>query len=279
MESLDVASHFLMRCSGFETSVLLNYARIGANLTISGSKFLSLNLTGTQITEELCLGSDELPSTRWKTGSNLILRNTKVGALQDLPDAWPDKIEFTGFTYSYLGGFAASKSKSMYQRKLSWIKKWLKKQKDYSPQPYEQLGKVLREAGYKTKANDILFEGKKREWREALTWSTWLTCFNLTLQHIFVGYGYRFLFTFFWVIALTIIGAIVLEATGQGLANNMPYGFSYSLDMLLPIIRLNESHYIIKLTGFAKYYFYGHIILGYVLASFLIAGLSGITKK
>jgi hypothetical protein len=59
----------------------------------------------------------------------------------------------------------------------------------------------------------------------------------------------------------------------------MPYGFSYSLDMLLPIIRLNESHYDIILKGFAKYYFYGHIILGYVLASFLIAGLSGITKR
>ncbi|MEE9214116.1 MAG: hypothetical protein V3U54_04860 [Thermodesulfobacteriota bacterium] len=279
MENLEVVSQLFMRSSKFEALVSMIFANIGSSLIISDSKFLSLNLTGTQIGKEFCLGTEIHPKTKWETGSTLILRNTKVGALQDLPDAWPDKLELVGFTYSQLGGFAAGERQSMYQRSISWMREWLEKQNDYSPQPYEQLGKVLREAGYKTKANDILFEGKKRERREALTWPTWLTWFNLTLQHIFVGYGYRFRFTFFWVIALTIIGAFVLKATGQGLANRMPCGLSYSLDMLLPIIRLNESHYAVKLVGIAKYYFYGHIILGYVLASFLIAGLSGITKK
>ena len=155
------------------------------------------------------------------------------------------------------------------------MKEWLEKQKNYSPRPYEQLGKVLREAGYKNKANDILFEGKMRELRE----SNGLTWMGLFLQLIFVGFGYSYRYTFCWVFALFFIGIFVLWSTEQGLANNMPYGFSYSFDMLLPIIKLNESHYIIKLTGFAKYYFYFHIISGYVLASFLIAGLSGITKK
>lgn len=279
MESLAVASHFLIRHSRFKTSVLLNYARIDASLIISDSKFSSLNLTGTQITEELFLGSEDHPSTKWETGSDLILRNVKAGALQDRPDAWPDKIEFTGFTYSHLGGFAASKSESMCQRKLSWVKEWFEKQRDYSPQPYEQLGKVLKEAGYKTKANDILFEGKMRELRDTWKEKCWLTWMGLFLQLIFVGFGYSYRYTLCWVITLFFIGTFVLWSTGQGLANGMPCGFSYSLDMLLPIIRLNESHYTIKLVGIAKYYFYGHIILGYVLASYLIAGLSGITKK
>jgi hypothetical protein len=276
MENLKVASNLFMRSSKFETLVLLIFARIGVSLIISDSKFLSLNLTGTRITEELCLGSEEYPSTKWETGSNLILRNVKVGALQDRPDAWPDKIEFTGFTYSHLGGFAASEMEPMYKRNISWMKEWLEKQNDYSPQPYGQLGKVLREAGYKTKANDILFEGKMRECSETKSWPAWL---NLTLQYYSVGFGYRYKHALFSVIALTIFGALVLWATGQGLANGMPYGFSYSLDMLLPIIKLNEEHYTIILTGFAKYYFYIHIILGYVLASFLVAGLSGITKR
>jgi hypothetical protein len=123
--------------------------------------------------------------------------------------------------------------------------------KNYSPRPYEQLGKVLREAGYKNKANDILFEGKMRELRE----SNGLTWMGLFLQLIFVGFGYSYRYTFCWVFALFFIGTFVLWSTEQGLANNIPYGFSYSFDMLLPIIKLNESHYIIKLTGFAKYYF------------------------
>ena len=49
--------------------------------------------------------------------------------------------------------------------------------------------------------------------------------------------------------------------------------------MLLPIIRLREKHYKeIDLQGWPRQYFYVHKIMGYVLASFLIAGLVGLTK-
>ena len=34
----------------------------------------------------------------------LILRNTNVGTLQDVPEAWPDDLELDGFTYTLLGG-------------------------------------------------------------------------------------------------------------------------------------------------------------------------------
>jgi hypothetical protein len=275
MDSIQVSSHLLMRSSNVKKQLKLIFAEIGGGLDISGSKLSSLNLTNTRINNEFCLSSSDCIPTKWEKGSKLILRNTEVGALQDLPDAWPDELELVGFTYSRLGGFTAGESYSMAERDISWMKEWLEKQKSYSPQPYEQLGKILREAGYKYKANDILFEGKRRERRE----TSWLNWLNLTLQYISVGFGYHYRFTIVCFFSLILIGALVLWATGQGLANNMPYGFSYSLDMLLPIIRLDESHYTIKLIGFAKYYFYIHIILGYVLASFLIAGLSGITKK
>jgi hypothetical protein len=46
----------------------------------------------------------------------------------------------------------------------------------------------------------------------------------------------------------------------------------------LPIIKLRDAHYKIDLVGLPRYYFYGHKVAGYVLASFLIAGLSGLTK-
>lgn len=61
--------------------------------------------------------------------------------------------------------------------------------------------------------------------------------------------------------------------------NGMPWGFSYSLDLLLPIIRLREYHYEkVNVKGWARYYFYLHQLMGYLLAYFLIAGLSGLTK-
>jgi hypothetical protein len=58
----------------------------------------------------------------------------------------------------------------------------------------------------------------------------------------------------------------------------MPWGVAYSFDLLLPIIRLRDAHYEMDLKGFARYYFYIHKIMGYLLASFLIAGVSGLTK-
>ncbi len=40
----------------------------------------------------------------------------------------------------------------------------------------------------------------------------------------------------------------------------------------------NRTHYDVDLQGIVRYYFYFHQAMGYVLASFLIAGLSGLTK-
>jgi hypothetical protein len=48
--------------------------------------------------------------------------------------------------------------------------------------------------------------------------------------------------------------------------------------MLLPIVRLRDSHYSIDLKGWAQYYFYVHKVMGYVLASVLIAAVAGLTK-
>ena len=58
----------------------------------------------------------------------------------------------------------------------------------------------------------------------------------------------------------------------------MPWGISYSFDMLLPIVRLRDQHYSVDLEGWPRYYFYVHKIVGWALASFLVAGLSGLTK-
>ena len=101
-----------------------------------------------------------------------------------------------------------------------------------------------------------------------------------------IGYGLgdRYFRSLYWVILLVVIGTPVLRRSGQSiiLAQNdkpkMKIGVAYSLDMLLPIICLRGRHYDIDLQGMARYYFYMRQIMGYVLASFLIAGLSGLTK-
>ncbi len=270
MEGVQIGQYLLMRdvevTSGSEVN--LPFAEIQVNLDISKSKLPSLDLTGTKIHGVFRLGSPLLESVRWQQGSILTLSNTTVETFQDRQDSWPDELDLVGFTYARLPRDVAS-------RGISWLKAWLQKQKEYSPQPYQHLASVLRKAGHRHKANDVLYAGKERERKQAKgrQW-VWLTVLNW-----FIGYGFRTYYTLPWVLALIVAGALVLSVSNQGPLNGMPYGFSYSVDMLLPIIELSKRHYEIHLDGFARYYFYFHKVMGWILASFIVAGIAGLTEK
>ena len=100
----------------------------------------------------------------------------------------------------------------------------------------------------------------------------------LAIQKRLIGYGYRVHWAAAWVALVWLLGIVVLALSGENKRNNIPWGFSYSLDMLLPVIKLRDKHYDIDLDGWARYYFYAHKLAGYVLVGFLIAGLSGLTR-
>jgi hypothetical protein len=280
MDSLEVGDSLFMRDTVAEKPVLLIFASIQGNLDISGAVLSSLDLTGTKVVQEFRLGSGSHLPVKWKGSSELILRNTEVGNLQDVPKSWPDtlKLQLDGFVYHSLGGFSGDDTTDMATRELSWLKEWLGKQKNYSPRPYQQLAKVLKNVGYEEKATAILFEGKKRQQKETNIRS--LNWWWLGLQRIFIGYGYHnYCVFFFWVPFFWFLGMVMLQRSGQDVAHRMKYwGLCYSLDMLLPIIELHKPNYAIELEGWVRVYFYVHKIFGYVLALFLIAGLSGLTK-
>lgn len=256
--------------------VNLIFAVIGGNLDLSGSNLNSLDLTGIHVEREFHLESEKHPAVNWEKGSKLTLRNAYVGTLQTLQDlskAWPDELELDGFIYARLGGLASHGASDIIARETSWFKKWLGKQ-DYSPQPYEQLARVLTNAGYSSKASNILYIGRECERNKEtnLSW-VWLTILKYS-----IGYGYRNYYAICWVLFFVILGWLILWLSELGKGNGI--GIAYSLDMLLPIIKLSESHYNINFTnGWVRWYFYFQQIIGYILALFLIAGLSGLTKS
>ena len=53
-------------------------------------------------------------------------------------------------------------------------------------------------------------------------------------------------------------------------------GLCYSFDMLIPIVKLDERNGKVELTGPAKYYFYIHKLVGWMLGSFLLAAVAGL---
>lgn len=136
----------------------------------------------------------------------------------------------------------------------------------------------------------------------------------LSLLRVTIGYGHgwRYFWALYWVAGLAFLGTIVLrqrknidriflwikvvcvrrksygvlvrfvrrvQRTGSKGSNKgiEKLGLWYSLDMLLPVIRLREKHYEVDLEGGVRYYFYVHKVVGYLLMFFVVAGLTGLT--
>jgi hypothetical protein len=291
-ESLFMRSEASARAE-FEDGVNLIFAEIGRNLDVRGAVLSSrLDLTGTRIGGELRLASRSWPP-RWHHGGMLVLRNTSVDAIQDTVEdgVWPPVLDLDGFTYRRFGGLGAAAE----GRGSQWFIDWLARDEPYTPQPYQQCAQVLREMGHPDMANDVLYAGREPERREFWRRSKW-RWFGLSLLKCTIGYGYglRYCRSLWWVLVLVAVGTLVLlgsdvppplagpidwaTAGGTEIFNYLAALAFYSFDLLLPIIQLYEPHYQIVLHGAAEYYFALHKLMGYVLASFLLAGLSGLTK-
>ena len=90
----------------------------------------------------------------------LDLRSATIGTLWDEKKSWPqkDKLNLSGLVYDAIHEEAPRDSK----RRLKWLR--LQPERPFSPQPYEQLAKVLRASGYERKAKKVLI-GKQRDRR------------------------------------------------------------------------------------------------------------------
>jgi uncharacterized protein YjbI with pentapeptide repeats len=280
MHVASIGGDLLLRDAQFSEPIELFFTKIGGNMDLRGATLIGLHLSGARLEGELHLASPSwLPI--WSDGASLAMRNTRVGAVQDEPRAWPQEIFLDGFAYERLGGFGTDPEAAVGVRGSRWFVDWLARNEQYSPQPYEQLAKVLREMGHPEMATDVLYAGRERERREAWQHGENLRWLGLSMLNWTIGYGHghRFFWALYWVIGLTLIGTVVLGVTGQNQRDDgKRIGIWYSLDMLLPIIQLRKTHYDIDLECFARYWFYGHKLMGYVLASFLIAGLAGLTR-
>jgi len=175
-----------------------------------------------------------------------------------------------------LGGFLGTEHVSdIATRNASWFIEWIQRDKEYTQQPYEQVAKVFRGLGQKTKSDDILYAGMEHE----RSLSTGRRFMWLTVMKLFIGYGFRTYYSIWWILGFTVFGTILLSmfdgASNASLINNT----FFTLDTLLPIVELDKSHETVKLDGLIQYYFYFLKVMGFVLGSFLVAGLSGLTKK
>jgi hypothetical protein len=256
--ALEVVQEIDMSEAEFSGLIDCQKVKIKGDLKLGKGKFIgNVNLAGAEIG-----GTLHLDGAQWDRNGTLDLRDAKIERIPALSGAWAEKQNIDGFTYRTVDApdqFAS----------------WFARLTYYTPQPYYQLASVVESQGNVPLATAIRYSGRDAERKEArgLSW-IWLT-----ILRSLIGYGYYPQWAIFWALALVLGGAVVMRISEEGPRNGMPYGVAYSFDLLLPIIRLREKHYQIDLqTWWARYYFYGHKVMGYVLASFLIAAISGLTK-
>ncbi len=166
------------------------------------------------------------------------------------------------------------------------------------PRPLALLGALaiwLGSLDDRDAANEIHYLGRERE-REAACkegWQQdrWAACFVRTALSYVAGYGIG-LYTFrvlYWVIAITVFGALYLKESVKGVRDEK-HGFIWcfgaSLSRLLPGIEINKEFTEFfndpkrkRLTGWQSFIFSAMGILGFVLGAILLAAVSGLTQS
>jgi hypothetical protein len=323
--SLNVERNLWMLAT-FRGDVDLTGARVGGILDLRSAAARRLNLSGIDARELVIAGlawccadnpvagaaaaapAGGMSSVHWPLGARvprktkcetagsttspmMIMRNAHTGALQDSADAWPPSLDLEGFHYDRLGGLGGTGRNDMRMRSPEEWEDWLARDCTFSTQPYAQLSSVLVAAGHRDAAEAIQYAGRERErgeaWVHSLPSWMWLSVFSVV-----AGYGIG-LYTFrvlWWVIGLTVVGALLLQFSPQARRRGFVWRLGASLHRLLPVVELSKEFKDFfenppaeneprNLNRFLTAYFAVHAVAGWILGFFLLAAMGGLTQK
>ena len=276
----NVAGNMIFMSSKIAGFVDLRRAKVGGAINfesarfISGCKSVREGKVGVKARFATAEGTFDWRSVIGTPSTQLDLSHARVGVLMDDEMSWPSDGNLTvdGFVYGSIGERCPKDANSRLR--------WLSKQNEYRPQPYQQLAKVLRDTGRPTDATRILIE--KENARRRLLGSRLLRyidsppredsnqgtgdgrncAFRLWVQDLFrwflswalwtVGYGYQPLRAIWFIAVLVVTGSllfkwgydagVIIPSTEKGY--HQPFNsIVYSLQTSLPIIDLYQSKY------------------------------------
>ena len=284
--------------SGAETDgpVGVSDARIEGSLIFTGASFPSLvDVSNSNIGKRLevgpvVIGEFSAEPIRWGPKSLLTLDNTSISTIAtpfDL-DSWPAKMDLSNLTFTSFFERRVANTRGLISKPPpltilalnAWFPLWLCRSvaDPFNPQPYETVGHYLTSIGQLEAAEAVGVAEKDHQLAQAWKDNNYGTCIFLLFSRATVLYGYQLWRAALWAIFFVALGALVFRRTLEAYNNCMPIGLAYSFDMFIPLIKLRERHYKIELSGRARYYFYLHKLAGWVLGSFLVAAVSGLTK-
>lgn len=234
----------------------------------------------------------------------LSLRDASVGAIADSRDCWPapGHLHLDGFRYRRF---------SVGPRDAGSRLTWLRRQPVMMPDPYQQLARVLVDAGDPAGAREVLIN-LEFDRRAAEHQNFALRLWNWVIK-LSTGYGYAAWRAVFPAVAIITLGWVlfligfrnglvtpsdsaayqVFEKSGRAPSYYSRFsGAIYSLDTFLPVINFGQKAYWVPnanrgavwigtLTSgwFLRFYLWVHIAFGWLLTTLVVAGLTGLLKS
>jgi sRNA-binding regulator protein Hfq len=274
-------------------TVRLHGAQIGGNLGFNGGRVNEVKAQNTAIRGTLFWQGVEATS--------LDLTNASAGSLVDDEKSWPAKgnLFLDGFVYGHISGKSPRDAKTRLR--------WLERQDPFTPKPYRQLAKVLRETGDDGGARRVLFEmERRRRQQEDRSWYARLWGWVLKWT---IGYGFYPWRALGWLVALTIVGwglfrlgyfsgAIAptdkdaycfFQAQGRPPDYYQRFTASvYSLENSLPFVNLSQKDHWTPdpnprvsrwMPSLLRWFRWVQVLLGWLLATLFVAGVTGVVRK
>ncbi len=232
--------------------------------------------------------------------TSLDLRLAEIGSIWVAPNSWPKKgnLRLNGLVYSDIPGDAHQDAATL----ISFLN--LQPSDKYYPQPYEQMAKVLKASGREEDAKKILIEKNKIRLERGelnLISKVWLW-----LLGALIGYGYRPWKAGVYAMIVIVFGALlfveadrkcIMTDCGEEKTNQTFSAFFYSLDKFVPFLDLDQAKHWRPLLQknrpnkrdefgdrripgeYVYYYQFAHVILGWLLTTIFIVGLTGAIRQ
>jgi hypothetical protein len=308
--NLVVGGSLLLRNADRLGEINLVGARVAGALDLSGAKLEGpLNLASSNIGGDLSLSAAGLPQVFWGEDSTLNLRNAHVKALHAEVGALLkpaarnlriDKARRRDFVPTDLAGFEVDRlfgrdaqGGSLADAPANALIRWIEARNDsdlrHDPGPYHRLAAALRAAGQPAKADDLINAAGNHAIRaHNVGWGRKIAG---ALSWLLIGHGVRIHRALIAFLLLVLAGAMAgWAAEGWAPPYAPPDGWDAwlraSLDHATPIVNFStEADAFLSQRfkgappGWLANLWFAQAIVGFVIASYLAAGLSGFAER
>ena len=272
-----------------EGRISLRGADIGGDLSVRDAELAGLvQAKGMRVAKALRWSNLTLSSE-----SQLDLSEARVGTLDDDLESWPSEgaLTLTGFTYQAI----AETDEVSANERLGW----LRRQPSYTPQLYQQLALVYRNAGRERDSRRVLIaqhNDRRRRGDLGPLGKAWNLFLGITVSH-----GYRPWQAAAYLLVLVIFGGWLFQvgftdnrivptsdapATAAECVEDYPCFHStlYALDLVVPIIDLRQQDFwrpdASQPGGWIyRYLMWASIALGWVLTTAVVAGVTTLLRR